>query len=342
MKRGFFVLAFLLVVSSTSGQQSVDSSRSFYIQSFPKHFLVYPVLKYRSLSFEVRNPKRMSQAVAFRPNNTSSFGVGFYIFDINLELTFAIPLGERKQRIFGETNAQDLQINILTKRWGLDVYHQKYSGFYKDDERMHIVNGEAYPQRPDIRSLNFGLSGSYAFRKNFSLRAPYNFIDRQLKSRGSFIVYGTLNSFKVEADSALLSPVSRIGISADADFKNLKYASLSIAPGYSYTFVYKRLFVNGTLTVGPAHHWVYYKKSDNTNKYDISLNTTSSLRFGIGYNSSRFFGGIGVNLQSRVVKFDGVRFENASTTVKVLIGYRFKKKGILEKHLWELLPPLLK
>jgi hypothetical protein len=43
-----------------------------------------------------------------------------------------------------------------------------------------------------------------------------------------------------------------------------------------------------------------------------------------------------------VVKFEEIQFSNYSTTLRILIGYRFKKKGILEKHAWELLPFLNK
>jgi hypothetical protein len=96
--------------------------------------------------------------------------------------------------------------------------------------------------------------------------------------------------------------------------------------------------VNGTFAIGPANHWVYFKKDNGTDQYDINLNTSYSLRVGIGYNSSRFFGGFGLGIQSRVVRFEDVVFENSSTTLKFLLGYRFRKKGIFEKHVWDLLP----
>jgi hypothetical protein len=344
MFRGsFLILFFIFFAGFAFAQQPADSARSYYVQSYPKHFFVWPVLKYRSLSFEARDVTNDGQKVSFKPNNTASLGVGMYVFDLSFELTFAVPLNESSRKIYGETDARDFQLNILAKSWGVDIYHQKYSGFYKDDARVNISKDTPYPQRPDIDTRNFGVSGFYVVNnKKFSMRAPYNYVERQLKSKGSLILYGTLNSFKVEADSALLSQEARAGFGEGSDFKNLKYTTLSVAPGYSYTAVVKRFFVNGTLTFGPAHHWVYYKGENGAEHYDINFSTTYSVRLAAGYNSSRFFGGVGMVIQSRVVKFEDIRFENSTSTVRMLIGYRFKKRGVLEKHAWELLPSLQK
>jgi hypothetical protein len=106
--------------------------------------------------------------------------------------------------------------------------------------------------------------------------------------------------------------------------------------------VLKRFFVNATLTLGPAHHWVYYKEETGEEHYDVSFNATSTVRVAVGYNSDRIFGGVGFNIQSRTVTFENIRFENATSIFRVLVGYRFKEKGILKKRAWEFLPRLSK
>ena len=320
-----------------SSRAQVDSLRAFYIQEYPDHFFVWPVLKHRSLTFDVSKKDDDSQTVSFKPNNTASLGFGVYLFEVVCELTFAIPVNERQEQIFGASKARDLQLNILTKSWGVDVYHQKYSGFYRDDmQSPGIINGQS---RSDITSRNYGVSGLYAFNnKKFSLRSSYNYAERQLKSKGSFILYGTINSFKTDADSALLTQTSRASLSESSGVEDLKCTTLSVAPGYSYNFVVKKFFANATLTVGPAHHWVYYKLENGEKHYDVSFNATTGLRVALGYSSDRFFGGLNFVLQSRTVTFEDVRFESATSTFKLLVGYRFKEKGILKKKAWEFLP----
>jgi hypothetical protein len=334
-----FLIGFLFFAMTLSAQESVDSLRAFYVQEYPDKFSIWPVLKYRTLTFGVSDKHDRDKSVTFKPNNTASLGFGFYLFEVVFELTLAVPVNEEQKNIFGESKARDLQVNILTKSWGIDIYHQKYSGFYRDDLRESgPING---PSRADIDSRNFGVSGLYAFNhRKFSLRSSYNYAERQLRSRGSFILYATINSFKTNADSALLTEQVRETMSKGSDLEDIKCTTLSIAPGYSYNLVAKKFFLNGTLTVGPAHHWVYYQSDSGEKHYDVSFNATTTLRLALGYNSNRFFGGLGFVVQSRAVKFENVRFENASSTFKFLIGCRFAEKGILKKKAWEFLPRL--
>ena len=336
MRRIFFI-ALVISVQAASAQRTVDSLRTFYVQEYQDKFFIWPVLKHRSLTFEVSDRKNDKQAVLFKPNNTAAMGFGFYLFEVGFEIAFAIPINERQKEIFGDTKARDLQINVLTKSWGIDLYHQKYSGFYKDDQRTKIVIDGS--KRPDIDTRNFGISGVYIFNhRKFSLRSSYNFAERQLRKKGSFIVYGTINSFKANADSAMLSPAMRVGFRNGSSFEDIKYTTLSVAPGYSYNYVLKKFFVNGTLTVGPAHHWVYYQEENGAEHYDVSFNATTIFRFAVGYNSDRIFGGIGYSIQTRAVTFEDVRFENSSDLIRFLIGYRFTEKGILKKHAWDFIP----
>jgi hypothetical protein len=335
----FLILLCCSTINNLFAQQKIDSLRAHYIQEYPNHFFIWPVVKYRSLSFEVRDADRNRNKVLFRPNNAASLGVGLYLFEIGIELTFAVPVEERAKEIYGKTKARDLQLNVLTKSWGIDLYRQRYTGFYKDDTRVKIPASQPYPQRPDIETRNFGVSGVYVLNnKKFSLRSAYNYAERQLRSEGSFIGYGTLNSFKLNADSSLLGANTLKGFGIGADFKDLRYTTLSIAPGYSYTLTVNKVFINGTLTIGPAHHWVYFRGADDKDRYDISFNATYSLRLAAGYNSDRIFGGLGLVVQSRVVKFEDVRFENSSQTLRFLIGYRFRERGILEKRAWDFFP----
>jgi hypothetical protein len=320
-------------------QTATDSLRSSNIQYYPDHFFVWPVFKYRTLFFEIRNGEEGRHKVFFRPNSAATLGAGFYLFEVAIELGFTMPIDERSRKVYGQTTSRDLQLNVLAKSWGIDVYSQRYSGFYKDDNRINISGAEIFPQRPDVKTRNFGALSFYVLNhRKFSLRSAYNFIDRQKESGGSVILFGTLNTFKVEADSSLLSGKALQGFGEGSDFKTLQYTSLSIGPGYSYNFILKKFFLNGTFSVGPAHHWVYYVEAQGAERYDININATYFVRFAVGYNSDRFFGGIGFSSQSRVVNFESVRFENASQTVRLVAGYRFKEKGILKKRAWDFIP----
>src|SRR5687768_7705896 len=157
-----------------------DSVRRYYIKQFPDYFFIYPVLKQRSLNFELAKRNR-SSVLTYKPNNTYSLGVGVYLFELGVELAFAIPLREQSLERFGESKARDIQLNVLSKRWGVDAFYQKYSGFYIVDHENEPLASEPFPQRQDIHTRNFGFTGHYVFNnQKFSFRSAYNYSERQL------------------------------------------------------------------------------------------------------------------------------------------------------------------
>jgi hypothetical protein len=153
---------------------------------------------------------------------------------------------------------------------------------------------------------------------------------------------GTLNSFKLTADSSVLNVEQRDIFGERSSFKALKYTTFSIAPGYTYSVVYRNFFLNGTLVIGPAHNWIYYQHDDNSDRNDTSINSFALVRVGLGYSSDHFFAGINFVSQSRNVKFEQIGFTNSSSTFRLLFGYRFREFGVLKKSVWDIPRALLK
>lgn len=323
-----------------SANDQDDSLRNIYIQRFPDHFFIWPVLKRRSLSFEMRS-ENDRQKIKYSPNNAFTFGLGAYLFDLALEITGNIPLDEKSRTTYGESSAHDFQINALTRSWGLDLFRQKYDGYYVDDPDISYAKGDPYPQRPDIEARNFGVTLLYVFTPTrYSLKSAFNFAERQIKSGGSFLMTSTVSSFKVAGDSALLEDKYQTEFGNGSDFNTTRNTTFSIAPGYAYTYVHRNVFISGALMVGPAHNWIYHA-SDTEEKNDIKINTFTSVRFGVGYSGDRFFGGVNYVLQSRAARFDDIRLVSATSTFRFLLGYRFSEFGILKKSVWDFPKQLL-
>lgn len=312
--------------------QDDDTLSVAHIKSYPDHFFLWPVLKQRGLNFRVRDLEE-NRSVRYRPNNSYALGVGAYVFDISFELTFAIPLNEHDRSTFGKSSARDFQINALSRKWGADLFVQRYRGFYSDTN-VGMGALTALPSRPDISARNTGLTGLYVFNPDrYSLRSAFNFSERQLISGGSFMLTGTINTFKVDAEGTIIEvgePDSGGSLMA------LRYTTLSLAPGYAYTFVKDNFFASGAIMAGPAHNWVYYQKENNSTAHDIRFNTFTSLRLGMGYSTDTFFAGLNFVQQSRMVKFDDFRFTSNSSTFRLLVGYRFREFGILKKNVADL------
>jgi hypothetical protein len=337
MSRNLVFIIAIIVGGLAHAQSPKDSLRAIYIERFPDHFFIWPLIKSRTTQFEVQQIGNTGDKLTFKPNNSVGLGFGIYLFEIGAELTFAVPINAEKESLFGKTKATDLQLNLLGKRWGLDLFYQNYKGFYVDDPNGKIVPGAPYPQRPDLRTNNFGVNGIYFFNKRFSLRSAYNFSERQRKSAGSFSLTGTLNFFEVRGDSALYSKKYEPVFGAATAFFKMNMNTFSISPGYSYTLVVKNFFANASLSIGPAYHWVDYQVAGQSLSAS-SLNSFFDIRAGVGYNGKRFFCGINLVNQTRTIKFESIQFANSSTTFKLLFGYRFKEFGILKKRASDLLP----
>ncbi|RAV98413.1 DUF4421 family protein [Pseudochryseolinea flava] len=314
-----------------------DSLRANYIKPFPDHFFLWPVIKQRKLAFELERITDGDRRVAFESNKPYSFGVGLYVFELALELAFAVPLDEQSKYIYGESSARDIQLNVLGKKWGSDLYYQKYSGFYINDGARKVASGTPFPQRPDITTRNYGVSINYTFNYNkFSFRSAYNYIERQLRSSGSFLLVSSLNSFRAAADSALLGQTYQSEFGIDSKIKSIQVTSLSLAPGYTYSLIYKGFFLNGALAVGPSHNWITYTPDDAKPKHDIRFNAYVSARIGLGYNGDYIFGGISFMSQANTAKFETARLSSANNLFKILIGYRFREFGVLKKRVWDI------
>jgi hypothetical protein len=121
-------------------------------------------------------------------------------------------------------------------------------------------------------------------------------------------------------------------------FEALRYASFGIAPGYSYSLIFKNFFLNGALSIGPAHHWIKYKLENTGDQNDISINAFVAARIGIGFNGDRLFGGISFITQGSTVKFEDVQFSNNISTFRIAMGYRFRERGILKRRAWDMVP----
>lgn len=314
-----------------------DSMRSVYIKTYTDHFFVWPLLKQRRLDYEITDLPARNRRLLYKSNSPFSLGLGAYIFEVGLELTVAIPLDEKSKEIYGPSDASDIQLNVFTKSWGLDLFRQKYSGFYIDDPSFKIPDNTPYPQRPDIESKNTGVTWSYIFNhKKFSLRSTYNFAERQIKSAGSFILFTAIAGFKTSGDSAIVGDTYGDYYGLDAKIQQIKSTTFSIVPGYTYNLVHKGFFLTGTLAIGPSHNWLNYKSEDGNTKDDIEFRAYFVARVALGYSNDRFFTGLSFGTQGGNIKFDSIQLTSSSGTFKLLFGYRFRETGFLKKRLVDL------
>jgi hypothetical protein len=322
--------------------QVKDSLQNFYVKTFHDYFFLGPVLKKRELSFNIVSERDARANLSFKPNSSYSIGLNLNVFDLNLEVSASIPLDIKSINRFGESQVKDVQIGAWTRKVFFDAYFQKYSGFYYSYPSLMLPPNQAFPQRSDIDTRNLGFSIAYVFNnEKFSLRSSYTFIDQQIKSKGSFILGFVISSFDIRADSALI-PASLRQVTLQSEVDAARFSSLGLAPGYSYNLVFKKLFMNITLSLGPAHYWMQYHIKELSTHNDIEINAYSAFRIALGYNGDRFFSGISYNEQGRNVTFNELKLSNKISTFRLVAGYRFREFGLLKKRALDYTPGIRK
>jgi hypothetical protein len=334
------LLLFVLGLQSLNAHgDDRDTLRARFVKRYPDHMFIYPLIKQRSSSFTVQRRNIDQQSLTFRPNHSVSMGIGLYVFDVGVELALDVPLDEGSTSQFGTSNVRDLSGLIVGNNWGLDFFTQRYQGFYVAGLTPVSGNDNGVAVRSDIALRSTGVNGFYVFNKrSFSLRSAYNFAERQYKSGGSWALAGTLNSSSFESDTVVLTSRLRSQVGLQKTYGDLQFTTFSVAPGYTYNLIYHNWFLNFSLAIGPAHHWIFYVDETGRDRYDIIINSFIDNRIALGYNSDRWFGGISFVNLVRQVKFSEFQVATSATSFKLLIGYRIPARGIFKKRAWDFLP----
>lgn len=327
-------------MGSRKANSSIQLRGRKYVQRFPDYFFIWPVFRQRASSFEFQSTRTPSQKVAFSPNIRYHAGLGFYLFEVGFQFIVALPPSQTSIQEFGESESFDLQANLVGKNWGLDAFTERYKGYYIEDASLTIPKGQPKEQRKDIETVNTGVTGLFFFNKRrFSVRATYNFYERQLKSAGSPFVMASFNRFKFRADSLVYNLSENAAFGDAGDFKDLTYSTATIAPGYAYTFVVNKSWFLGTSGgVGPAFNFFDYSVGQNGNSV-VDVRPFFNVRLSAGYNSERFFAGIIYSYQTVNIHFENIQFTSRNGTFRLQFGYRFREVGVLKKRATEMIKP---
>jgi Domain of unknown function (DUF4421) len=334
------IVCLVFTGNSLLGQSKYFDSlaRAKYIERFPDYFFIWPVLRQRASSFIIQSSKNPGDRLTFSPNITNHAGLGFYVIEIGFQFIVAIPPSQKSINEFGESNSLDLQANAIGNNWEIDAFHENYKGYFVEDSRKPIPGGQPKLQRGDIETVNSGITGAYFFNKRrFSIRATYNFYERQKKSAGSPMLLGNFTQFRLRSDSALYRS-TQFTTSDVGDFKDIDYRTISIAPGYAYNLVLRNFFIGASLNIGASFQFFNYRLGVDKD-YSLAVAPYFNGRATLGFNSDRFFTGITYSFQTLQINYSNADFINRTGTFRLIFGYRFREVGFLKLRALEMIRP---
>jgi len=315
---------------------SQDTLKHSHIRKFRNGLIIGPVIKYRYPSIEFNGPDKDYRRIVFRPNSNLVAGFRVNVFGINIEIARSLTRGFLNQDLYGISKASDITLNTMQRKWFGDVQFIRYNGLYF--RKSWASNPSlTVPSREDLRIRNRSISFTRIFKpERFSYRGAYLFRERQEHSAGSPLLRFSLNSVGFEGNQPLIDQDDVIHFTALDQLTEVHYTALGIAPGYSYTWVWRDLFVNGTVLAGAAHYWARYGLAGKPDRYDIQFNFISTFGMAAGYNGDRYFAGVTYRGQGFRLKREDIRITGSQNAFVIMAGIRLQERGVMKKRVTEL------
>ncbi len=228
----------------------------------------------------------------------------------------------------------DFRFNYYGRSICFDVYYQKLDGLYLESKSPgnKIKNPDGTCPYYDSMDLsNLSASIYYAFSwKTFSMKAPYDLVDIQKKSAGSFLVMYNAGMLTVDDSSSILREETGETEVRISGLKKCTTYYTSISPGYSRTFVFMDHFFSNILLfcgIG-ADRTVYYAKGG---KFDVTnYFPRLNIRSALGYSTDTCFFGMSLNIDEQILSMKDFTDTGDRPDIsikhydsKIYAGYRF-------------------
>ncbi|WP_018342443.1 DUF4421 domain-containing protein [Cytophaga aurantiaca] len=190
----------------------------------------------------------------------------------------------------------NLQALAYTPKYGLDILYSKNKGYFLGNYNGYVDVTGAPDKTPyfDMKTNRFTINLLRIFNPiKYSMNATMIGGEMQKKSSSSFIINSSfsLSTFKM-SDSIPQFILDQMN--QDAIFKAGDFYSISILPGYGFTWIINKRFYFGIIpAVGPS---LQYKsmtfEHDHENKFALSYRVLAKA--GAGFHAKRWTAGLSV------------------------------------------------
>ena len=296
-----------------------------YIGKFPQKLSIKPFIGNRVYKFNIRDAWNATHEINYKPNVNNRLGLTVRYKGFSLGFSLPLPTNDY---IYGKTNSFNLYLNTQFSfiNWGTDFFYVRNKGFYLSnagDILSFWKAGSPYPTRPDLLTVNAGLTSHMVFSRKFSMKAALYQTEKQLKPAGGISLGTALRFTRVKADSSLI-PESQIPYFQD--IKTLTsggFLTIALAPGYSYTYVYKDFFITGMALIGLGLQIQGYRLKPNKLSGGLRLSAYNTFRLAAGYNADKIFGSIVYHYSNNNIKVKDSRMGFSYQGVSLNFGMRF-------------------
>ncbi|MEN4761609.1 DUF4421 family protein [Chryseobacterium sp. C39-AII1] len=204
----------------------------------------------------------------YTPNYPLSTGIGIAlkntVFSINAGYGF-IPL--KNKRTYGKSKIVDFQLHNYGRKIILDLFIQKYRGFYTEKKIGHV--DEFFPQ---MAVIQIGGEGTYIINsEQFSSKAAFDLNEIQYKSAGSWLLGGGAFYYQTKGMK------NNKDVILSNHFENVQ---LGLNAGYAYSLVINNQWMISVMAKGGAN---LGNTIENIKKFKTEIYPTAYARFAANY-----------------------------------------------------------
>jgi hypothetical protein len=264
-----------------------------------KNFMVRPAYSLQSNNLQIRDKAGAGTPLNYRPNVWGSAGGQIKLGGVVLTYMYRLPASEERTTNLGETNYQNIGINIQTRYIGLNFDYINYKGFYlanADDTPILPITDGARTQLPDLNYYSIGFHTTVAFKKDFSINAGFSQTERMKKSAGSFMLRVGDRYTQIKYESAII-PESHYLLHrklCEPGFNKITYNTTYIALGAGYSWVKGYFSFTPIVLFGAGIQLLGYEEHTRSNprflnNAHLKLPFYFAYKNAISYNHDNFF-----------------------------------------------------
>ncbi len=265
-------------------------------------------------SFGITDIGQQKANLTYNPNMAGVSRLGLNAYGLSLGYSFR---GTTKDldTAKGTTDFYDLQLGYQTKKWGVDLFYQTYTGFYTQTSVLQVF--------PNLQFQHFGIMTRFALDEGeFSVGGLVDQSENITRTSGQYFIVGGLRQHRMQNNGTLL-PADYLNINPELeDLRKLKATSINLGLGAGKYWVSdSHLFIGALLDlVGTYAIYTYENTSTETNSSYATL--SYNIKIGLGYSGQTFKTGVSISTDLTTLKSPGASYFQTSAS-RGLLYVRF-------------------
>ncbi len=278
--------------------------------------------------YDAFNVQTQENKISIYPNspNLLRFKLNYRFISLSFKYAPDYLPGNGDNAEKGKTKVFKLGSDFVFRKWFAHVSYSKVKGFYlyNTKDYMDWKEGDPFIQFPHLQHKEYFISGGYIFNPKLSYRNLISQTERQLKSAGSFIPVSLFRYYIIDNKAN------------DLNTQKTNNIEINIGGGYMHTFVFKERFYI-SLGTDASFGYLHTKLITRLKSGNQIANQDNWLyrwngKTGIGYNGSKFYGGLYVNLSGLNYKQENTTVANteAKLTYRLFFGIRLESPYFID------------